>query len=40
MKWMLNPSLFTRNYLQLEGKNLFQRTKTRLDEIRWRILQR
>lgn len=40
LKWMLNPSLFTRNYLQLEGKNLFQKTKTRLDEIRWRILQR
>lgn len=40
LKWMLNPSLFTRNYLQLEGKNLFQRTKARLDEIRWRILQR
>lgn len=40
LKWILNPSLFTRNYLQLEGKNLFQRTKARLDEIRWRILQR
>jgi hypothetical protein len=40
LKWMLNPSLFTRNYLQLEGKNFFQRTKARLDEIRWRILQR
>ena len=40
LKWMLNPSLFTRNYLKLEGKNLFQRTKARLDEIRWRILQR
>lgn len=40
LKWMLNPSLFTRNYLNLEGKNLFQRTKARLDEIRWRILQR
>lgn len=40
LKWMLNPSLFTRNYLQMEGKNLFQRTKARLDEIRWRILQR
>lgn len=39
-KWMLNPSLFTRNYLNLEGKNLFQRTKAKLDEIRWRILQR
>lgn len=40
IKWMLNPSLFTRNYLQMEGKNFFQRIKTRLDEIRWRILQR
>lgn len=40
IKWILNPSLFTRNYLELEGKNIFQNLKTRLDEIRWRILQR
>ncbi len=40
MKWMLNPSIFTRNYLNLEGKNMRQRLKARLDEIRWRILQK
>lgn len=40
IKWGLNPSLFTRTYLQLEGKNFFQRVKMLLDEIRWRILQR
>jgi hypothetical protein len=40
IKWMLNPSLFTRNYLNLENKHFWQRIKTRLDEIRWRILQR
>lgn len=40
VKWMLNPSLFTRNYLNLEGKNCAQRLKTRLDEIRWRLLQK
>lgn len=40
VKWMLNPSLFTRNYLELEGQSFLQKCKTRLDEIRWRILQR
>lgn len=40
IKWMLNPSVFTRNYLNLEGKNIWQKTKARLDEIRWRILQK
>lgn len=40
LKWMLNPSIFTRNYLQLEGKNLWGKSKARLDEIRWRILQK
>lgn len=40
IKWMLNPSIFTRNYLELEGKNWRQRIKCRLDEIRWRILQK
>lgn len=33
VKWVLNPSLFSRTYLRLEGENL-------LNEIRWRILQR
>ncbi|MCO5260564.1 MAG: hypothetical protein M9916_10505 [Crocinitomicaceae bacterium] len=40
VKWMLNPSLFTRNYINMEGKNFFQRVKTRMDEVRWRILQK
>lgn len=40
IKWMLNPSIFTGNYLNLEGKNMWQKIKIRLDEVRWRILQR
>lgn len=40
IKWMLNPSIFTLNYLQLEGQNIFQKSKAYLDEIRWRILQK
>lgn len=40
LKWMLNPSLFTINYLQLENKSLLQKVKMLLDEIRWRILQK
>ena len=40
LKWILNPSLFTKNYLELEGKSFKQKSKTRLDEIRWRILQK
>jgi hypothetical protein len=38
--WMLNPSIFTVDYLNLEGKNTLQKVKLKLDEIRWRILQR
>lgn len=40
LKWILNPSIFTRNYLELEGKNWRQQIKYRLDELRWRILQK
>lgn len=40
IKWMLNPSIFTLNYLRLEGQNVFQKSKAYLDEIRWRILQK
>ncbi|MBL6876439.1 MAG: hypothetical protein ISR01_06570 [Chitinophagales bacterium] len=40
LKWILNPSLSTMDYLSLEGKSFFQKCKTRLDEIRWRILQK
>ncbi len=32
IKWMLNPGLFTRNYIQLELEHFF-------NELRWRILQ-
>ncbi len=38
--WGLNPSLFSKNFLELEGKNFTQNLKTKLDEIRWRILQK
>lgn len=40
IKWVLNPSIFTRNYLNLEGKSTWQKIKARLNEIRWRILQK
>lgn len=40
IKWVLNPSLFTSNYLHLEGKNLAAKFKFLLNEIRWRVLQR
>lgn len=40
LKWMLNPSIFSLNYLRLEGQNIFQKSKAYLDEIRWRILQK
>ncbi len=39
IKWALNPSLFTLNYLRLEGLNMFQKLKYVLDELRWRILE-
>lgn len=40
IKWVLNPSLFSLNYLNLENKNAMQKVKLLLDEIRWRILQK
>lgn len=40
LKWMLNPSLFTLNYLELEGKSIQQKLKYLLNEIRWNILQK
>lgn len=40
IKWVLNPSIFTLNYMDLERKNIFEKTKIMLNEIRWRILQR
>ncbi len=39
-KWGLNPSLFTIDYLSLEGKSFLQSVKLKLDELRWRFLQR
>lgn len=40
LKWMLNPSLFTLTYLELEKQSLLQKAKVVIDELRWRILQR
>ncbi len=40
LKWGLNPSLFTVDYLTLEGKSYLQKVKLKLDELRWRFLQR
>lgn len=40
LKWVLNPSFFSLNYLNLEKKNVLQKLKAYLDELRWRILQR
>lgn len=39
-KWVLNPSIFTTNYLNLMGKSSLQKIKLRMDELRWEILQR
>jgi hypothetical protein len=38
--WGLNPSLFTLNFIELQGKSILYKTKFLLDEIRWRILQK
>lgn len=40
LKWMLNPGIFTRTYIKLEGKNFWRKLQFRLNEIRWRILQK
>ncbi len=40
IKWILNPSVFTLNYIDLERKNILEKIKTMLNEIRWNILQR
>ena len=39
-KWLLNPGIFTRTYLELEGKNFWYRLKFRLNEVRWKMLQK
>ncbi|MFT6166578.1 MAG: hypothetical protein ACJAV5_000188 [Vicingaceae bacterium] len=40
LKWVLNPSIFATDYLALSGKSSLQKMKLKLDEMRWRILQR
>lgn len=40
IKWALNPSLFTLNYLRLENKSILEKTKLLLNELRWRVLQK
>jgi len=40
IKWTLNPSIFAVDYLHMEGKSSLQKLKLKLDEIRWRVLQR
>lgn len=40
LKHTLNPSLFTKNYFQMEGKNLRRSMKEKLDELRWDFLQK
>jgi len=40
IKWGLNPSLLTIDYLNLEGKSQLKKIKLKLDELRWRFLQR
>ncbi|MEN9302382.1 MAG: hypothetical protein RL264_811 [Bacteroidota bacterium] len=40
IKWMLNPGIFIRTYLELEYKNRIQKLMGAFNEIRWRILQR
>lgn len=39
-KWMLNPSLYTKNYLKLEFASRKKRWSLRLQSWRWRFLQR
>lgn len=39
-KWGLNPSIFTRNYLELEKRNFFGKIHYLLNELRWRFLQK
>lgn len=40
LKWVLNPALFTREYIKLENKHLLDKIRTTWQEIRWAILQR
>ena len=40
LKHALNPSLFTKNYLRMESRNLRRSWKEKLDEWRWDFLQK
>ena len=40
MKWILNPGLFTSNYLELESKSIRNKIIFILNEWRWRFLQK
>lgn len=40
LKHALNPSLFTKNYFYMEGKELKRTLKETLDEFRWKFLQK
>ncbi len=40
IKWILNPSLFTINYLELENRSIVQKIINKVNEFRWRILNR
>lgn len=39
-KWGLNPSIFTRNYIELERRNFVGKIRYILNEFRWRFLQK
>jgi len=40
LKWGLNPSIFTRNYYELERRNFVGKIRYILNEFRWRFLQK
>lgn len=40
LKWILNPGLFTREYIRLERKHLLATIRSKIKELRWRILAR
>ena len=40
IKWVLNPGLFTRNFLEIETKSMGNKLKYLINEWRWRFLQK
>jgi hypothetical protein len=40
LKWVLNPALFTREYIQLERNHIVGKWRSKWIELRWRLLQR